>query len=232
MLKQVLLVDDDDALLHMLGSILRNAGYSVKFASNLQQAIMVVNRHVPDAVILDVQLGDSESGLSLLGVWKTQHNFPVMVLSSRGAPADRIVGLELGAIDYMSKPFEPRELLLRLKLIIERQSATSNLDINFKKWNVGNLIFDNHQRTLQFEETLIKLTQFETNLLELFVKRANLNITREQILNTVQTRESFANDRTVDVLVGRLRKKLVSSSATIQSVRGIGYRLSGNVTAS
>jgi two-component system phosphate regulon response regulator OmpR len=230
MQKHVLTVDDDPVLQHLLSGILRSAGYSVQQASNLQQAILSVQRQLPDAAIVDVELGQSESGLNLLGIWRANFDFPIMVLSSRGTASDRIVGLELGALDYMAKPFDPRELLLRLKLMFDRQPGVNSGKPKLKKWNLGLMVFDSNHRILTLGDLVTNLSQFESELLHFLSIKVNQPATREQILNAVHSREIFVNDRAVDVLVGRLRKKLQNSNVTIKSVRGIGYMLCGDVT--
>lgn len=230
MSKRVLIVDDDPLLLQLLEGILRKDGYQVQRANDIQQALRAVQRTPPDAAIVDVELGQSESGLSLLGIWKTQFQFPVMVLSSRGQASDRVIGLELGAVDYLAKPFEPKELLLRLNIMLKRDFENSNSILNKSSWRIGNFEFDAQHRLLSTETKTISLSQFECELLVFLISKANRAVTREQILNAVQSREKNVNDRAVDVLVGRLRKKLTHSDVTIQSVRSIGYMVCGQIT--
>ena len=227
----VLLVDDDPLLQRLLEGVLRSHGYRVQLASNIQQAIRSVQRHPPDAAIVDVDLGENESGLNLLGIWRTQYQFPVMVLSSRGQSHDRIIGLELGALDYLVKPFEPRELLLRLKLILQHRTPLRPNDTPLSSWRLGEMIFDATHRHLALGEDKTTLSPFEADLLNFLVIRANTPVTREQILDAVQSRDRQVNDRAVDVLVGRLRKKLTHSAISIQAVRSIGYMLCGAVQA-
>jgi DNA-binding response OmpR family regulator len=229
MSQTVLIVDDDPLLLRLLESVLHSDGYRVQSASNIQQALRSVQRHPPDAAIVDVDLGESESGLNLLGLWRIQHHFPVMVLSSRSQPSDRIMGLELGALDYVVKPFEPRELLLRLKLILQRGLWVPSTGRPKVSWRLGEMTFDTVHRHLVQGADKTQLSPFESDLLTFLVTRANVPVTREQILDAVQSRDRQVNDRAVDVLVGRLRKKLANSQVSIQSVRSIGYMLSGFV---
>lgn len=228
MSRTVLIVDDDPLLQRLLEGILHSDGYRVHCASNIQQALRSVQRHPPDAAIVDVDLGQSESGLNLLGIWRTQHHFPVMVLSSRGQVSDRVTGLELGALDYMIKPFDPRELLLRLKSILQRASAVRSSEIS-PDWSLGEVIFDTTHRHLVQGTDKTTLSPFESDLLTYLATRANAPVTREQILDAIQSRDRQVNDRAVDVLVGRLRKKLANSQVSIQSIRGIGYMLCGPV---
>lgn len=225
----VLIVDDDPLLQRLLEGVLRSDGYQVQCAGNLQQALRAVQRHPPDAAIVDVDLGESESGLHLLGIWRTQHHFPIMILSSRGQPSDRVIGLELGALDYVVKPFEPRELLLRLKLMLQRQPVRPSAAARPVSWALGEVIFDTAHRHLQQGADKTSLSPFESDLLAFLAARANAPVSREQILDAVQSRDREVNDRAVDVLVGRLRKKLAASQVSIQAVRGIGYMLCGAI---
>lgn len=229
MSRTVLIVDDDPLLQRLLEGVLHSDGYRVQCANNIQQALRSVQRHPPDVAILDVDLGESESGLNLLGIWRTQHHFPVMMLSSRGQASDRIIGLELGALDYIVKPFEPRELLLRLKLVMQRGPSARINEIAHASWSLGELTFDSAHRSLVQGEDKTQLSPFESDLLTFLATRANSPVTREQILDVVQSRDREVNDRAVDVLVGRLRKKLANSQVSIQAVRSIGYMLCGPV---
>lgn len=230
MAKTVLLVDDDPLLRKLLEGLLRRDGYFVQSAANTQEALRAAKRHPPDAAIVDVDLGQGESGLSLLGLWRVQDEFPVMVLSGRGEAADRITGLELGALDYLAKPFEPRELLLRLRLVLERSPAGQRASAAPPEaWRLGELVFDAARRRLGRQEDGIALSTLEFRLLDYLVHRANKVVTREQILDAVHQRDKQVNDRAVDVLIGRLRKKLVGSQVSLQAVRGAGYMLCGQV---
>ncbi len=230
MYKTVLIVDDDPLLQRLLEGVLRSEGYRVQCAGDIAQALRCVQRHPPDAAIVDVDLGDSGSGLSLLGIWRTRHHFPVMVLSARGQPSDRVIGLELGALDYLAKPFDPRELLLRLRLILRRGPALRHAAQPPASWSLGDVVFDPAQRGLLRGTEKTPLSPLESELLAFMLSRANAPLTREQILNAVQHRDRHVNDRAVDVLVGRLRKKLGRQPVSIQAVRGIGYMLCGPVS--
>lgn len=229
MTQTVLIVDDDPLLQSLLSSLLRNNGYEVQCASDIQQAVRSVQRRPPDAAIVDVNLGESESGLQLLVMWRMQYHFPIMVLSSRGTPSDRITGLELGALDYVVKPFEPKELLLRLKIILTRPSPRVETVAPPISWTIGDWLFDTAKRILVNGGVSIELTTLEFNLLNFLVTRANTVVSREQILNAVHNRDRHVNDRAVDVLIGRLRKKLPSDLLNIQAIRGSGYMLSGQI---
>ncbi len=228
--RTVLIVDDDPLLRMLLESVLREAGYAVHSAGSIQEALRAVERHPPDAAIVDVDLGEGPSGLNLLGLWRVQQQFPVMVLSGRGEAADRITGLEQGALDYLAKPFDPRELLLRLKLVLDRFPAAGPAATMPGSWRLGDLVFDAGRRRLTAGDQVIELTTLEFKLIDFLVQRANQVVTREQILDAVHQRDRHVNDRAVDVLVGRMRKKLSSGQVQIQSIRGAGYMLCGEVT--
>ena len=230
MSQTVLIVDDDHLIRDVLTALLKNEGFDVQCARNSKEALRLVQRHPPDMAIVDVELGENDSGLNLLGVWKHSYHFPTMVLSSRGKTSDRVTGLELGASDYIVKPFDPRELVLRLKIMSTRITPHLSPQANKLSWRVGDYIFDASQRSLHRGLVKTLLSPFESSLLAYLSSRANTVVTREQILDALQSRDKEVNDRSVDVLIGRLRKKLNSDVINIQSVRGLGYQLSGVVT--
>jgi DNA-binding response OmpR family regulator len=224
----VLLVDDDILILNLVSEVLKSAGYLVLTATNIKDAERLALRHHPSAAIVDINLGE-ESGLDLVRTWRVRKAFPVLVLSSKGQAMDRVIGLELGARDYLVKPFEPRELILRLKLVLNHENIQDRVATSGTKWQLGTEIFDPERRSLFFAEDEVELSTAEYNLLEYLVRHANKVVTRDQILNAVHNRDRMSNDRAVDVLVGRLRKKIKSKSISIQTIHGAGYMLSGTI---
>lgn len=226
--KSVLVVDDDPLIHDMLRGLLGGAGYRVELASSIADAQRKVRRHPPSVAVVDVDLGE-ESGLDLVRLWRIGQHFPVLVLSGLGSPMDRVVGLELGADDYLVKPFEPRELLLRLRILQERRRPPpAGLD-HLPIWRVGSGQFDERQRCLRVLGDDVALSTAEFNLVSYLVRHANRAVSREQIMEAVHHRDRHSSDRAVDVLIGRVRKKLVGSSVTIEPIRGLGYMLCGLV---
>jgi DNA-binding response OmpR family regulator len=225
--KTVLVVDDDPLILDMLRLLLTGAGYEVDLASTVQEAQRKVLRRPPAIAVVDVELRE-ESGLDLVRLWRTQPSFPVLVLSGLGSAMDRVVGLELGADDYLVKPFEPRELILRLRLLIARAKPAAFGEVPIV-WTLGQGQFDQRRRCLHLNGQEIALSTAEFKLVGYLVAHANQAVTRDQILDAVQHRDRQSSDRAVDVLIGRLRKKLVGSNVNILPIRGLGYMLCGEV---
>lgn len=229
MLKTVLVVDDEVLMLDLLSKLLRGAGYAVETASTLAEAHRRVLRAPPSVAVVDVTLGD-ESGLDLVRLWRMEHRFPVLVLSSLGSPMDRVLGLELGADDYLVKPFEPRELLVRLRLLQERSRGLDTRHFDpAVVWRLGDGQFDPRKRCLRLAGVEVSLSTAEFKLISFLIDHANRAVTREQILDAVHHRDRQTTDRAVDVLIGRLRKKIIGSGVSIEPIRGLGYMLCGEV---
>ena len=188
----------------------------------------LAERKPPDAAIVDLMLGD-ENGLDLVRLWRVERRFPVLIVSARGDPVDRIVGLEVGADDYLVKPFEPRELQLRLRIALEHRSTQPRKAIP-AIWSIGRCIFNAAQHALKLDDRTIALTTAEFRLVELLVRHPNQVMSRDRIMDAVQQRERhFATDRSVDMLIVRLRRKIADEELRIQSIRGTGYMLCGQV---
>lgn len=228
MSKSVLVVDDDLLILDMLRALLAGAGYEVDTASTVAEAQRKVQRRLPSIAVVDVNLG-VESGLDLVRLWRTQQSFPVLVLSGLGSPVDRVVGLELGADDYLVKPFEPRELILRMRLLQERRRSVSGGVEQEPPWTLGTGVFEPGRRCLRLAGEEVPLSTAEFKLLAYLVAHANRAVSREQILEAVHHRDRHTSDRAVDVLIGRLRKKMMGCQVSIEPIRGLGYMLCGNV---
>jgi DNA-binding response OmpR family regulator len=229
--KSVLVVDDDALMQDVLRGLLSGAGYDVDLASTIADAQRKVQRRPPSVAVVDVNLGH-ESGLDLVRSWRISQHFPVLVLSGLGSPMDRVVGLELGADDYLVKPFEPRELLLRLRILHERQRAAPTEQDRAPLWLLGLSQFDERQRCLHLEGTNTALSTAEFKLISYLVRHANRAVSRDQILEAVHHRDRHSSDRAVDVLIGRVRKKLAGSGVSIAPIRGLGYMLCGQVRQS
>ena len=180
--------------------------------------------------MVDLNLG-SESGLDLVRQWRVEGRFPVLILSARSAPVDRIVGLEMGAEDYVVKPFEPRELQLRLRIALSRNASTTASRQRLGRWEVGRGIFDTARRAVEVGTRKISLTTAEFRLIDLFVRHPHQVLSRDHIMDSVHLRQRhFATDRSVDMMIARLRKKLMETSIQIEAIRGSGYMLCSSVS--
>ena len=229
MKRTVLVVDDDPVSLNLVRLMVEQAGDLFAGARCLEEARRLAERKPPDIAIVDLMLG-SENGLDLVRLWRVERRFPVVIVSSRGEPIDRVIGLEVGADDYLVKPFEPRELQLRLRNALSRSTPAANLQVPPCRWAIGSGLFEAARRAIRLGDREVPLTTAEFRLIDLLVRHPNQVISRDRIMDHVQHRERhFANDRSVDMLVTRLRRKLNTDCVRIQSIRGAGYMLCGQV---
>jgi two-component system, OmpR family, response regulator len=238
MLKQdhILVVDDDAEIRGLLRDYLQKEGYRVSAAANGREMRAALSPARPDLVILDLML-PGEDGLSLCRDLRAGSNLPVIMLTARGDEADRIVGLEMGADDYLPKPFSPRELLARIKSVLRRaRSLPENLEpdeivaFQFAGWSL-----DLQTRDLASPEgVVVALSGTEFRLLRVFLEHPNRVLTRDQLVDFMLSRDASPFDRAVDVQVSRLRHRLgedAKEPAIIKTVRSQGYVLAADVVA-
>jgi len=219
-------VDDERDLLSVLDFNLRAAGFETILATSGEQALLHLRRRVPDLVLLDVMLPDL-SGTEICRAIKadprTKH-VPVVMLTARGEEVDRVVGFELGADDYVTKPFSVRELVLRLKAILRRRGAGGRTPERPPD-AIGPIRVDLEAHRAFVDGAEIQLTPLEFKLLTTFMARLGRVQSREQLLEDVWEMSSEIETRTVDTHVKRLREKLGSGRDLLETVRGVGYRL-------
>lgn len=221
---EILVVDDDASLRAALDTYLSGAGYAVRTADGGKAMDEAISQSVPNMVILDVMM-PGEDGLAICR--RLQGVAPVLMLSAMGETTDRIVGLEVGAADYLPKPFEPRELLARVRAVLRRpapqvQDCAVNRVYLFEGW-----VLDVEERRLGDPQGRgIELTTGELSLLSAFIQSAGRILSRDQILESTHGPLADNFDRAVDLAVSRLRRKLErpSQPALIETVRGLGYR--------
>ncbi len=219
-LPTVLVVDDDTRLRRLLKKYLSENGFSVTEAPSADEALPILNLLRIDMIIMDMMMPGTD-GREMTKQLRTMGNTtPILMLTAMGDTDNRIGGLEAGADDYLSKPFEPRELLLRLHNILRRSKPSAGmLPIHF-----GTCLFDGKTGVLTKDGIVVPLTGGETNLLRLLIDHADTPVSREELMHQMQT----DNERTVDVQMTRLRKKVEADAAyptCIQTVRGQGYML-------
>lgn len=235
---KILLVDDDPQICELLKAYLEPYGYQVVTANDGNQMRMRFREKQFDLVILDIML-PGEDGLSLCRNLRNESDVSIIMLSAVGDEADRVIGLEVGADDYLTKPFSPRELLARIKALLRRSSGKlsdmrreshlANLpDIYF-----SDMMLDRKKRVLVKEDSLtVALSQGEYLLLEAFLENPGRTLTRDQLLDITQGREAGPFDRSIDVQVARLRKKIEidpKEPKLITTMRGDGYQFTGKV---
>ena len=230
----LLVVDDDREICRLLENYLQQSGYRVTTVPNgaaMRKALAA--SHI-DLIILDLML-PGEDGLTLCRNLRRDSKIPVLFLSAKGEEIDRIVGLEMGADDYLSKPFNPRELLARIKSILRRTRMLPNAvsPSGIKAYRFGHWTLDLRTRNLLASDGLVvPLSGLEFRLLNALLEHAETVLSRDQLLDMVSKKESVPFDRSIDVLIGRLRKRLRDdgkSPVLIKTVRSQGYVLAEQV---
>jgi DNA-binding response OmpR family regulator len=227
---RVLIIDDDRDLAAMLGEFLQREGYAVEAHHGADAGVAALRAAEPDLLILDVMLPE-RSGLDVLRELRlASSRLPVMMLTARGDPIDRILGLELGADDYLAKPFDPRELLARIRAILRRASATpTSTDASHAgELRVGDLYLDLRRRRALLGETTLELTGAEFRVLLGLAQSHGTAVDRADLTEQALGRKLTLYDRSIDTHVSNLRRKLEragSTSLQIRAVRGTGYEL-------
>jgi two-component system OmpR family response regulator len=222
-LADILVVDDDSSLRAALGEYLTVSGYAVRTVDSGQTMDAAIARCMPDLVILDVMM-PGEDGLAICR--RLQGQVPVLMLSAMGETTDRIVGLEVGAADYLPKPFEPRELLARVRAVLRRPvqvpHRASSLPVTFEGWSLS----EADRRLISPDGAPVDLTAGEFSLLLAFLRSNGRILSRDQIIEDTHGPLAENFDRAVDLAVSRLRRKLERPGQTplIETVRGVGYR--------
>jgi len=210
------LVEDEPGIHEPLARFLRGEGYDVEIATTAAAARAAFAAG-PDLVILDWMLPDGQ-GKDLLAAWRTaQATTPVIMLTARAELIDKVLGLELGADDYVTKPFEPRELLARVKVRLRAPAQRKTLAH-------GGVEIDDVERRVRFHGNVVEMTKMEFDLLNIFVENAGKVFSRDELLNVVWGFDAYPTTRTVDTHVLQLRQKLAPE--LFETVRGIGYRMS------
>ena len=228
---RLLVIDDDHGLVNLLKRFLEGEGFRVDAAYDHASGLSAALSGQHELVVLDVMLPGG-SGFELLKTLRQQSSTPVLLLTARGEAVDRILGLEIGADDYLAKPFDPRELVARIRAIFRRTreaGAPGGRADHEDVLAVGDITMSLATRTVTCSNAPIDLTSVEFNVLELLLRNAGNVVTREQIAEVALGRPLNAFDRSVDVHVSRLRKKLGNCSTAadelIRPIRGVGYFL-------
>ncbi len=232
--EHILIVDDDAEIRQLLQDYLTRNGMRADAVGDGRAMRAALNSGRYDLVILDLML-PGEDGLTLCRDLRTRSNLPVIMLTARGEDTDRIVGLEMGADDYVPKPFNPRELLARIKAVLRRAQTLpgSGLASDTKRLRFAGWTLDLSTRQLTSPQGVVTpLTSGEYRLLQVFLEHANRVLSREQLLDLTRGRDATPFDRSIDVQVGRLRRRLADTAqepTLIKTVRGEGYVLAVTV---
>jgi two-component system alkaline phosphatase synthesis response regulator PhoP len=217
----ILVVDDEAHIVDLLRLYLEREGYRVRSASSGEAALAEVRGHAPALVILDVMLPGID-GFEVCRRLRAESQVPVLMLTARDEDLDKILGLELGADDYLTKPFNPREVVARVRAILRRGEPVGAGE---PVVHVGTLVVDAARREVYVGEQRVELRAKEFDLLLHLARHRGLARTREQLLSQVWGYDFEGQTRTVDVHVAHLRKKIAGASAQIETITGVGYKL-------
>lgn len=224
MLPLIYIVDDEQDIVNLISLHLEKASFKVKGFLNAATFYQQMRQKIPDLIILDIMLPD-EGGFEVCKYLKMDEQYmaiPIIILSARNEETDKILGLELGADDYVSKPFSPGEMVARVKAVLRRKKTKSEE----KKIVIDdNLIIELEKYRVLIDDREIPLTSTEFKILKLFAKKQGWVFNREQILDYLWGTEKAVLDRTIDVHVKNLREKLGNKGYLIKNVRGVGYKL-------
>ena len=220
---KILIVDDEADALEVLGFKLREAGFSPLFAKDGARALAAVRSDRPDLIVLDLMLPEVD-GLEVCKILRRDPataRIPILMLTARATEMDRVVGLELGADDYVTKPFSPRELVLRIRKLLGRAQAEAEPAAQL---HFGEIEIDVPRHLVRVAGRPISLTATEFRLLELLARRRDRVQSRDRLLQDVWGYENPIDSRTVDTHMRRLREKLGEAAVHLETVRGVGYR--------
>jgi DNA-binding response OmpR family regulator len=221
----IVLVEDDDDIRRLVSNLLSREGYAVEVAESAAALEGILSLKRPDLVVLDLML-PGEDGLSVCRKLRSRGGVPILMLTAKSDPVDRVVGLEMGADDYVSKPFDPRELLARIRAVLRRARGTVEPESN-RRFAFEGLVIDLDARQLTTEAgEPVSLTSAEFELLACFVERPRRVLSRDQLIDWTRGRTADPFDRTIDMTMSRLRKKIEAVAPglnLISTVRNSGY---------
>src|SRR6185503_18866334 len=228
--RSILMVEDETSITEPLAEALDREGFATRVAGTVADAISAADDEMPDLVLLDVMLPDG-SGYDVARSLRERSNVPIIMLTARGEETDRIVGLELGADDYIVKPFSAREVAARIRAVLRRagdgSAATAPAQAKQGLLEVGPVRVDPNRRAASVGGNELDLTRKEFELLQLLISEAGAVISRERLIDEVWDVNWFGSTKTLDVHVSSLRRKLGDDSANprfIHTVRGVGFR--------
>jgi len=217
----ILIVDDEPNIVELAKLYLNQEGYHVESVDNGNDALMKVGDTKPGLVVLDLMLPDID-GFEVCKQIRKKSDIPILMLTARKEDVDKIVGLELGADDYLTKPFNPRELVARVKAVLRRYSDGLRPG---KAIEMGNLIIDPSRREVNVDGRLLKMRTKEFDLLLTLAQNFRIVLTREQLLELVWGTDFYGETRTVDIHINHIRDKIARANVAIDTVRGVGYKL-------
>ncbi|MFC1994357.1 response regulator transcription factor [Chloroflexota bacterium] len=218
---KILVVDDEPNIIELAKLYLERDGYHVEGAGSGQETLSMMGLMVPDLIVLDLMLPDTD-GFEICRQIRAKSDVPIIMLTARGEDTDRIVGLELGADDYLTKPFNPRELVARVKAILRRYQTglkpCETIEISKLKIDLSR-----HEVTVDGRQVELRTKEF--SLLTALAQNLGMVMSREKLLDTVWGFDYYGETRTVDVHINHVREKIAGSGVSIETVRGIGYKM-------
>ncbi len=220
-MKTILVVDDERHIVDLVRLYLDKEGFAVVTARDGREALQLAARHDPDLIVLDLMLPEMD-GLEVTRELRRTSDVPILMLTARADDVDRIVGLELGADDYLTKPFNPRELVARVKAILRRTDVTTR---GGRPVEVGQLRLDPRRREVYVGARRLDLRPREFDLLAALARDPGVVLTRDGLLESVWGTDFPGETRTVDVHIAAVRAKLGEDGPDIETIRGVGYRL-------
>ncbi len=220
----ILVVDDEQRIIDLAKMYLEQDGYRVMSATDGVNALNKILEDKPNLVVLDLMLPGMD-GLEVCRRVRSESDVPIIMLTARSDDIDKIVGLELGADDYLTKPFNPRELVARVKAILRRTDRQVSREDAPSHVTVGNLTIDSQRRVVEINGSSVDLRMKEFDLLQTLAENLGMVFSREKLLDVVWGYDFAGETRTVDVHIAHLRHKLEGMDATIETVWGVGYKL-------
>lgn len=228
-MKHIYIIEDHDAIRESVAQYLELSGYRVSRFAQIHEAALALSRMVPDLLIQDVMMPDGD-GFAFVKQLRSQYTFPVIFMTARGTESDRILGFEIGADDYIVKPFSPKELVLRVEAIFRRMEMSAQAQKGESKWTITGsiLVFDELSHVLLLDGEKVELTAAEWRVLSHLIENAGNLVSRAQILEKCFDYSFESYDRIVDTHIKNIRAKLGDAgSFWIETVRGYGYRFAG-----
>jgi len=226
--EKILIIEDETLIADSIGYALRKEGYQVFISADGVQGLAMAREHQPDLILLDIML-PAMDGFEVCRILRKETSIPIIMLTAKGEEIDRVVGLELGADDYVVKPFSMRELIARVKAVLRR----SKMSVEEGKEEIledGDLVIDSRRRMVKVKDNVVHLPLKEFELLRTLVKNKDRVMTREALLNSVWNEDAYETTRTLDVHIRWLREKIEedpSSPKRIVTIRGVGYMYVG-----
>lgn len=229
-MRTILVIDDEKDLIELVRYNLEKAGYEVISAADGASGLQIATRHHPDLIVLDLMMPGMD-GLEVCRKLRADERtarLPLIMLTARAAEADRVVGLEMGADDYVTKPFSPRELVARVKALLRRTDQAEQAPEVIR---CGRIVIDAARHEIACDEQPVQLTATEFKILQFLASRPGRVTSRDEIIEAALDRDSAVFDRTIDVHITAIRRKLGTAGDQIETVRGFGYKMRESAAA-